>query len=93
MLAYLRHPSTPIWLLLILATGLSWWLGHETTDPGKLRHVATALIVVAAIKIRLVVRYFMEVRDAPRPLKLALDAWLLAMSGTILGIYWLGLPA
>ena len=28
MLAYLRNASTPIWMLLILATGLSWWLGH-----------------------------------------------------------------
>jgi hypothetical protein len=90
MLTYLRHISTPIWLLLVLATGLSWWLGHGPDGAASQRYVATGLVLIAAVKIRLVVQYFMEVRDAPLALKLVLDAWLLLMCGSILITYWLG---
>ncbi len=91
MLAYLRNASTPIWMLLILATGLSWWLGHGPEAADSRPYAATGLVVIAAIKIRLVVRYFMEVRDAPLALQWVMDGWLLAMCAGILGTYWLGL--
>lgn len=91
MLTYLRHSTTPIWLLLVLATGLSWWLGHEADAPQTQRYAASGMILVAAVKIRLVISYFMEARDAPQSLKLVLDGWLLAMIAGILGTYWLGL--
>lgn len=88
MFIYLRHATTPIWLLLVLATGLSWWLGHESGGD-KLRLTATAMIFIAAFKIRLVVRHFMEVGNAPQLLQWLLDTWLGLMILGILGMYWL----
>lgn len=88
MFIYLRHAATPIWLLLVVATGLSWWLGHGSGSD-NLRLTATAMILIAAFKIRLVVRHFMEVGNAPRPLQWLLDAWLGLMTFGILGVYWL----
>jgi hypothetical protein len=91
MLAYLRNASTPIWMLLILATGLSWWLGHGPEAADSRPYAATGLVIIAAIKIRLVVRCFMEVHNAPLVLQRVMDAWLLAMCAGILGTYWFGI--
>jgi len=88
MLPYLRHATTPLWLLLILATGLSWWLGHEVGSLA-LRQATTAMVLVAAVKIRIVVRHFMDIRYAPSSLQWVLDAWLGLMTAGILGTYWL----
>jgi len=88
MLSYLRHATTPIWLLLVVATGLSWWLGNGGGSD-NLRLTATAMILIAALKIRLVVHHFMAVGNAPPPLQWLLDAWLGLMTLGILGIYWL----
>lgn len=32
MVSMLRHRTTAIWLLLVLATGASWGLGSESRD-------------------------------------------------------------
>ncbi|MBB3748385.1 heme/copper-type cytochrome/quinol oxidase subunit 4 [Mycolicibacterium sp. BK634] len=64
----LRGPFSLVWLGLIGATLLSWYLGadHGVHD----RHVATTLIlIVAFVKVRFVGLYFMELRDAPRRLR------------------------
>lgn len=87
----LRNRVTPIWLLLVAATGLSWWMGSDGGGPGPdVRLVSSALIAVAFIKVRFVLRYFMEVRTAALPLKLLADAWVLIVCGAVLALYWLG---
>jgi len=87
----LRNRVTPIWLLLVAATGLSWWMGSDGGTPGSdLRLVSSALIAVAFIKVRFVLRYFMEIRTAALPLKLLADAWVLIVCGAVLALYWLG---
>lgn len=91
MLYYLKLKTTPIWLLLVLATGLSWWLGHEVGSPQRQSLLAISMILIASIKIRLVLQYFMEARYAPLALRLALDGWLLGMTLAILTTYWVGL--
>lgn len=87
----LRNRVTPIWLLLVAATGLSWWMGSDGGGPGTdVRLVSSALIAVAFIKVRFVLRYFMEVRTAALPLKLLADAWVPIVCGAVLALYWLG---
>ncbi len=87
----LRNRVTPVWLLLVAATGLSWWMGSDAGGPGsEVRLVASALIAVAFIKVRFVLRYFMEVRTAALPLKLLADAWVLIVCGAVLTLYWFG---
>lgn len=84
-MASLRNPALFVWAALVVATCAStWWLSKDTLAPA----VGTvAIIVIAAIKIRFVMRYFMELRDAPLPWQVVTDFWLLSVTGMILGIY------
>jgi heme/copper-type cytochrome/quinol oxidase subunit 4 len=81
----LRTPSTAAWCALMLATCAStWWLAKDAVTP----EVATvAIMVIAAIKVRLVMRYFMEVRCAPLALRIVCDGWLLAVTTMIVALY------
>ncbi len=39
------------------------------------------------VKCRLIIRYFMEVRHAPRGLQIATDGWLAVVWLALLGVY------
>jgi Prokaryotic Cytochrome C oxidase subunit IV len=60
------------WLALVALTVIS--LDVAPSLDNKALFAATILII-AFIKVRIVVREFMEVRDAPLPLRLVLDLW------------------
>jgi len=80
---------TTVWLALSVATGISWWLGTESSmTPRQLATVGLTLI--AMIKVRLVILYFMEVRTAPLPLRLICETWVIAVGAVIIGFYLLG---
>ena len=49
--------------------------------------ITVAVLAMVFIKARLIIGYFMEVRTAPVWLRLATDAWLIVLWGTILAIY------
>ena len=49
--------------------------------------ITVAVVVLGFIKGRMIIRYFMEVRTAPRWLKVATDAWLIVLWAAILAIY------
>ena len=88
----IKHPATLVWTLLMIATALSWWLG---ADGGELKSVSipaltVALMVIAFIKVRFVIHYFMEIRHAPLALRLVCDAWVVGICGAIIGLYWFG---
>jgi hypothetical protein len=85
----LRHPATGIWLLLVLATGLSWWFGTDHgahADQHRLR-TTISLMLIAFIKVRFVIMYFMEVRTAPLVVRLLGETWVLGVCAAILCIY------
>jgi hypothetical protein len=46
-----------------------------------------AIMLIAAVKVRLVIRYFMEVRRAPLALRVVCDGWLLAVTALIMTVY------
>ena len=79
MTTYLRHTSTYVWAFLTLITIASWWIGRDT---GVAYHINAAITVsvllIAFIKSRLVIRYFMEVRFAPSWLQWTCDGWRLS---------------
>ncbi|MGI5219571.1 cytochrome C oxidase subunit IV family protein [Nocardia sp. CA-290969] len=81
--------TTTVWLLLSAITLLSWALapGHGTAPVSASTPITVLVIVLSAVKGRLIVRYFMEARTAPRWLGLATDAWLIVLWGAVLGIY------
>lgn len=82
--------ATFVWFGLVLATCLSWWMGTGLAASPDPRFVASALIVVALVKVRFVVRYFMEVRVAAPVLKWMTDGWVVLVCGALLVLYWQG---
>ena len=82
----LRGPFMVVWFILIAATLLLWYLGaeHGVQDA----HLATVLIlIVAFIKWRFVGLYFMELRDAPVPLRLMFEAHCVIVCAVVQGVY------
>jgi hypothetical protein len=83
----LCKPVSIVWAALMLATCASTWL---LTKSSVTPEVATvAIMLVAAVKVRLVMRHFMEVRRAPLALRIVCDGWLLAVTALILTVYLL----
>jgi len=83
------HPATLVWILLMLATGLSWYLGLEDMSADH-RVTATGLLAIAFIKVRFVIHYFMEVHHAPLALRLVCDTWVVGICMGLIGLYWFG---
>ena len=81
----LCKPVSIVWAALLLATFASTWLlSRNSVTP----EVATvAIVLIAAVKVRLVIGYFMEVRRAPLALRFICDGWLLAVTSLIVTVY------
>lgn len=76
-----------VWAVLMLATCAStWWLksGAATSMAAT-----AAILVIAAVKVRLVMIHFMELKDAPWQWRLFFETWVVVVSGVILGGFWL----
>jgi hypothetical protein len=81
--------TTYAWIILSANTILSWWPApsHARGAGAVASAPITAVILLGFIKGRMIIRYFMEVRTAPRWLKLFTAAWLTAVWVGILAIY------
>lgn len=81
--------TTYVWLILSAITVISWWLapGHSGGHAVASVPVTVAVVLFGFIKGRMIIQYFMEVRTAPRWLKVATDTWLVVLWAAILAIY------
>ena len=81
-----------IWLALLAATALSWWLGAS----GWLARAGLAgvalLFALAWVKALAVLLDFMELRHAPPAWRRGLVGALTALLALIVLAYWLALP-
>ena len=84
----LKNPAHRAWLVLILATLVTWYLG-EVGAAGTLSIVA--MLAIAFVKGRLVILDFIELRGAPLLWRLLLEGWLILVSSLILLAYWISL--
>lgn len=84
-----KRTLTVAWLALSAITVISWWLapGHSGDPPVPSIPITVAVVVLGFVKCRMIIRYFMEVRTAPRWLGRSTDAWLLVLWTAILVIY------
>ena len=89
----MRTPRlTLVWAFLSAVTVVSWSLGRSARHGGQAvasTSITIAVLAIAAVKARLIISTFMEVRTAPTWLQLATDAWLVVLWGAVLGIYLL----
>ena len=81
----LRKPVSIVWAALMLATCASTWLLSKNSVTPEVATVA--IMLVAAVKVRLVISHFMEVRRAPLALRLVCNGWLLTVTALIVTVY------
>ena len=77
---------TRTWALLSALTIVSWALA-ATRRFSPSTAVTIVVLAIAAVKTRIVIRQFMDVRVAPRWLRRATDAWLAVLMAAIIGLY------
>jgi hypothetical protein len=84
-----------VWLVLSSMTLSYLWLDHSADrnrSPIASTAVTVSVLVIALIKVRIILREFMEVRQAPILLCRLTDGWVLLMAMLLLGSYFLGSP-
>jgi heme/copper-type cytochrome/quinol oxidase subunit 4 len=85
-MSVLRERVTLVWLALITLTCVTTWgLSKDLFSP-TVAVVGTFLI--AAVKVRYVMLDFMELRQAPVPVRVAFEAWPVVVSAMILCIWF-----
>jgi heme/copper-type cytochrome/quinol oxidase subunit 4 len=69
-----RGPVLYVWVALVALTLVSWWIGGDH-GIGSVRVAGAVVLVVAFVKLRFVGLHFMELRDAPRAVRIAFESW------------------
>jgi hypothetical protein len=82
------HLLNVIWLALMVATGLTWYIGKA----GQMGSTAVIVIMlVAALKGWMIIYDFMALRRVRLLWRGAVLGWLFATLSIILLAYWLGI--
>jgi hypothetical protein len=91
MKTLIRTPATVVWAVLVAATVITWMLGTGHALPNRDHTTSSVLILVVAFaKVRFVGLYFMELKDAPIPLRGIFEAYCLIVCGLVIGAFLLG---
>ena len=87
-LAYQR--ATIVYGLMVLITGVSFWLtvGHGASAVHAASSAWSIVIVLAFVKARWVLLDFMELRSAPIKLRLLFEAFVVIVAAVLLLINW-----
>ena len=88
MMNFLKNPANRAWIVLLVATGMTWYLG-EVGAAGT--SAIVAMLLIAFVKGRLVILDFMELREAPRLWRILLEGWMIVVGSLILLAYWISL--
>jgi hypothetical protein len=82
-----------VWLALSAITvaqlGVGSVAGRDVLAPNLA--VTAGAIVIALVKVRVILREFMEVRHAPRMLRRLTDLWVAFAGVSLLGVYLVGM--
>lgn len=78
--------TTAIWALLVIATLVSWELGHGVGFDDA-RSAGAAILAVTFVKVRFVVLDFMEIRTAPRWLRAILEGWIVLCAAMLIWLF------
>lgn len=87
MSSLLRTRITLVWFFLVLATALSWEMGHGIGFD-DFRHASIAIIVVSLVKVRFVILDFMEIRHAPLFMRAIGETWVVVVCTALVVLYW-----
>ena len=82
-----------VWVMLVAISLAYLWIDHTATHQGiptASTVVTVGAICFALIKVRIIMREFMEVRTTARVLRRLTDYWVLLMAAALLGVYFAG---
>ena len=89
MTTYIRNPLTIVWALLSAVTIASWLTARDGGATHQINVTVTVVVLLlAGLKAQLVIWHFMEVRTAPRWLKVVTSAWVVGLFTLLLGSYF-----
>jgi Prokaryotic Cytochrome C oxidase subunit IV len=81
-----------VWVVLASLTLAYLWIDHGIGRSNTASAVVTSsVILIAVIKVRIIFREFMEVRQAPVLLCRLTDAWVVLIAASLLGCYFIGM--
>src|ERR1700730_965738 len=86
MRSWIIAPVTLIWAALVAATCLSWWSVTSGRVPSF--EATTIVMMIAAMKARLVILHFMNLKMAPRLWRFVFEGWVMLSTCVILGGHW-----
>jgi caa(3)-type oxidase subunit IV len=82
--------SSLVWLVLVVLTLIAWFLGtNHGFNSDNHAPASIAIFVVAVFKLRLVGLYFMELREAPLPLRGLFEGYCVVLMMLLIGMYFL----
>lgn len=84
-----RERITALWLLLIVLTLLSLEYFRDLGHGSDYRLGSVVVMIIAFIKVRLVGLDYMELRNAPLPLRLVFEVWVIGLCSVIITLYYL----
>jgi caa(3)-type oxidase subunit IV len=88
-MSVLRERVTWVWLALVVLTCVTTWgLSKDLVSPTV---AVVGTFVIAAVKVRYVILDFMELRNAPLPVRVVAEAWPAVVAVMILG-FWFVAP-
>jgi Prokaryotic Cytochrome C oxidase subunit IV len=81
-----------VWVVLASLTLAYLGIDHSFDGSYSASAVVTSsVIVIAVIKVRIIFREFMEVRQAPVLLCRLTDAWVVLIAASMLACYFIGM--
>jgi heme/copper-type cytochrome/quinol oxidase subunit 4 len=85
-MSLLRERVTLVWLgLVVLTCVTTWGLSKNLFTPAV---AVVGIFLIAAMKVRYVILDFMELRNAPIPVRVAFEAWPVVVAAMILGFWF-----
>ena len=85
MRAIIHTRTSLVWLILVVATMVALRAGFDL--PADLRLARVAVLGIAFIKVRIVLREFMELRAAPLPMRRVVDVWCIGVCGALIALF------
>jgi Prokaryotic Cytochrome C oxidase subunit IV len=81
-----------VWLILASLTLAYLWIDHSVDgSPRPSVVITSSVIVIALVKVRIIFREFMEVRQAPPLLCRLTDAWVVLIGLSLFSCYIVGM--
>lgn len=86
-MSLLRERATVVWLGLMTLTVLTTWvLSKDVVSPAA---AVAGIFLISAVKVRFVMLDFMELRNAPVPVRVAFEGWIVVVTTLILAFWFL----